>query len=426
MKQIYDWVNIRFITCILLLCLFIFHKNNYDYLNPINRAPLTQIFYSLMDIENHKVANAYKWFKFKPINKISVPLSDIDHAGIWVPMSPKKGVKGKKIAIILHGFGNGAHKRIDIANLIHNFDESKKIKNYDTILAYEYYSLASIKNIAYQFSKHLKEILPAHTEVDLYGHSMGGLVARWAAEKENLHVPVNRLVTFCTPHHGIPVHVKSFLQGISHYAIAYIGPIFDIIFQQSTNNYRALSIATPILYASNFTQSDPIHYLKDQHACAITDVSTESIGKSPSKFLQDLNKLEMNMSKATEKTTYFTVAGTNLHTLGHKLMDLFFYKPWGAINDGMVPISSAHIYNHHKEEFCEDIKNNYFNIVMPLRHGLICDKNTPIDKFQGLKSLMALMMKEHTQHSISKKKKKYIAKLEDQQKIIRILINSDK
>lgn len=115
---------------------------------------------------------------------------------------------GDSVAIIIHGLNNSANDMLDLGSIV---DELQIRGNdaYDQIWFYEYPDNAdSIQENAASLARLLNEHgISDAKRVDFYGHSMGGLVARWAIEKEGIGEFVQRLFMFGTPNKGVPLEV---------------------------------------------------------------------------------------------------------------------------------------------------------------------------------------------------------------------------
>ncbi|MCL6474005.1 MAG: hypothetical protein K6U75_02970 [Firmicutes bacterium] len=116
----------------------------------------------------------------------------------------------KRIAILLHGMKNDIDNMLDLAKVLHGY------RVYDEIWGFDYDWSRHIdengEDLGIEVGIALKKAdRPAR--IDLYGHSMGGLVARWALEKEGASPFVERLFTFGTPHLGVPIDDPTNLPG---------------------------------------------------------------------------------------------------------------------------------------------------------------------------------------------------------------------
>ncbi len=406
----------------IIACLFLLNQFNLVSNKLVSITPGT-LFSAWLENENSKISKMSKWLVYKVVDDKDIS-TDASSSGFWMNLNQGK-VAGRHVAIILHGFGNGAAKRLDIANLIYNLDAGDKRKYYDTILAFEYHSVASIKNIAKEFVRELKTRIDPDAVIDLYGHSMGGLVARWSAEKLDIGHSVDRIVSFCTPHQGIPIHMKLFGMRMAYFASSMIAPLCNALkFEFNLPHSDNVASGISLMSGKFFQNWDLFTYLRKDHCCAMFDVNTESVGKNPSRFLTELNDTNTSNYDYTKNTSYLTIAGTSLHTPGHRVMDALFFKPWGINNDGMVPVNSAHIRNSDALNEEECLTNNYFNIVLPVRHGLVYSENTPIDKFQGLKGILAIIMKD-TKNDFRNSRKSYIAKKSVKRTVSEYIINEN-
>jgi hypothetical protein len=177
------------------------------------------------------------------------------------PVGPSESLAGKHVAIVLHGLNNQAKDAADTAYLAQEAAKQAPLGGYSAIWLFEYYD--TTVGVA-ENGKRLADALRAHAigqarHVDLYGHSMGGLVARWAIEKEGLGASVDRLMTFGTPHQGVPDEV---LGRVLWHVLHLNGGIGDL--EEHSSFIEALN-ATPspyrakVLYGT-FVGKNPLYF----------------------------------------------------------------------------------------------------------------------------------------------------------------------
>lgn len=117
---------------------------------------------------------------------------------------------GKRIALVVHGIFSDHMAMQELGSYLSGNDGGH-IK-YDETWCYEYNFGAHISDNGRLLAQKLNaEIAAGAKSVDIIAHSMGGLVSRWALEKEGLGMVVNRLITLDTPHEGTPVLLLQFL-----------------------------------------------------------------------------------------------------------------------------------------------------------------------------------------------------------------------
>lgn len=139
---------------------------------------------------------------------------------------------GERVAIIVHGLNNSADDMPDLAYIASRIvgyfggnDTYSSEHRYDRIWFFDYHDSATAidangnKLAALLNSRGVENA----ASVDFYGHSMGGLVSRWAIEKNGIGARVDRLFTFGTPHKGVPKPVL----GIYGWALSYFIPGID-------------------------------------------------------------------------------------------------------------------------------------------------------------------------------------------------------
>lgn len=85
---------------------------------------------------------------------------------------------------------------------------------YDVVIGYAYSSANTLHHLSKTFAKEATEFLKDAKHVDFFAHSMGGLVTRWALEKEGLGEKYKNLVTFDSPHQGLAIKYKETFENL--------------------------------------------------------------------------------------------------------------------------------------------------------------------------------------------------------------------
>lgn len=126
----------------------------------------------------------------------------------FFPASPD--LTNKNVAVCVHGWNGdmpGMNGMGSFLSLAYNFDT---IIRYDIIIGFGYTSNRPIEEIGQQMAEKLGPLLQSASMVDLYAHSMGNLVSRYAME--TLSLGDNRLgqylqhyVSLAGPHNGVPM-----------------------------------------------------------------------------------------------------------------------------------------------------------------------------------------------------------------------------
>lgn len=121
-------------------------------------------------------------------------------------------ITGPRIAVLVHGFQADWRMMQPLSQFLADFtfqNESRRaFQQYGNILAFNYSSsLYTIEDIAEQFADSLLPLLIQGHQVELFAHSLGGLVCRYALKELGLIEYITRLVMLGTPNHGIPTGV---------------------------------------------------------------------------------------------------------------------------------------------------------------------------------------------------------------------------
>lgn len=139
--------------------------------------------------------------------------------GLWVYESgtfrqpqPGETMDQECTAVLVHGINDNRQDLLPLAQFLLRSDIAPGDNPaYDEVWVYQYNWLAGIDGSGADFANDVKAVAGTG-KIDVWGHSMGGLVARWAIEKEELGDEVGRLYTLGTPHEGFPFErVASFL-----------------------------------------------------------------------------------------------------------------------------------------------------------------------------------------------------------------------
>jgi pimeloyl-ACP methyl ester carboxylesterase len=121
----------------------------------------------------------------------------------------------KRYAVVIHGIFNHKDDMLTMVQYLAALPGAAPGSNlYDAVWAVDYNWQTNIADNATEVAKFIAHRVSGNRnhQVDIYGYSMGGLVARWAIEKAPLEDGttgcgdcVGRLFTFGTPHVGVPL-----------------------------------------------------------------------------------------------------------------------------------------------------------------------------------------------------------------------------
>lgn len=125
--------------------------------------------------------------------------------GQWQQQPPDW--ENKRIAILIHGIRNNIENLKELAEKLSGY------RLYDEIWGFDYNWTMHINQNGVQLADYIISNAKDTTRIDVYGHSMGGLVARWALEKGGASRYVERLYTMGTPHLGVPIDKPRNLPG---------------------------------------------------------------------------------------------------------------------------------------------------------------------------------------------------------------------
>ena len=109
----------------------------------------------------------------------------------------------EKVLIFIHGWGGSPESTW--WDFLYAIKQSGGFNNYSKILTFGYNSALHIKTNGELLAQELKKINKGNKNIDIVAHSMGGLVARVAIEKNGCDKYVRKFITLGTPHKGSPL-----------------------------------------------------------------------------------------------------------------------------------------------------------------------------------------------------------------------------
>jgi hypothetical protein len=139
--------------------------------------------------------------------------------GSWVPVTALSA--GKRIALLVHGIAVHLDAILPLAKLVATLHDANGNLIYDTVIGFEYTSNALLADIGNTLCTSVSGLLPDGCMLDVFAHSMGNLVARYAFETPHvgggsacLYGRVSRFVGLAGPHAGLPFGNQRFLQSL--------------------------------------------------------------------------------------------------------------------------------------------------------------------------------------------------------------------
>lgn len=222
------------------------------------------------------------------------------NSGTWVGLTGNDSMAGKRVGFMVHGVTADLSSMSYLANML----LTQTGGYYDEVWGFQYTSNAPLAEIGTAMADSVVGEFSQALGVDVFAHSMGNLVSRYAMETQSLGSRVGPFVQHFVglggPHEGVPFEV-----------------------------------AQSILF-----EFDP-----DVKPC-IVDLTTETIGggQSDSDFLANLNG---PTSPEVDTAKYYTVAATDYSAEAPPVGDIMnaaYYVANGfhsLPNDGLVAVYSA-------------------------------------------------------------------------------------
>ena len=128
----------------------------------------------------------------------------------WTPVQPPN-LANKRIALLVHGIFNDLSNLTELASFLKKIKRSDGTAFYDDVYGCDDEYRAGIANTGTKLALLLTEMNSPSTVIDIYAHSQGGLISRYALEQvlapDGIDSHVQRLFAFGTPHEGVPSQV---------------------------------------------------------------------------------------------------------------------------------------------------------------------------------------------------------------------------
>lgn len=229
--------------------------------------------------------------------------------GAWGGIVPD--LTGKRVAVLVHGIDSSLADLTSLAQFIASYKlPLSSTPYYDAVIGFQYTSNNPLANIGEACAESLAPIVSTTSQSDLFAHSMGNLVSRYAMETSSLGSNrlgqwIHHFVGLGGPHTGIPFANVPLLQ-----TLAWI-------------------------------------FAGDSYYCLV-DLVTHGEGGAPkTSFLTDLNTTTQGPDYNT--ASYFTMSGSDYAALykgiipeGHIVNGLYDLSVGlDTVNDGLVAQYSA-------------------------------------------------------------------------------------
>ncbi len=122
---------------------------------------------------------------------------------------PPPDLTGKRVALVVHGLDSSLADLTSLGQFIHSFKlTGQPNPYYDVVLGYQYSSSAPLAEIGADLAGFMNTVGLQHASAaDLFAHSMGNLVSRYAMETLSLPqriANVDHYVSLGGPHDGVP------------------------------------------------------------------------------------------------------------------------------------------------------------------------------------------------------------------------------
>ncbi|MFZ2961472.1 MAG: hypothetical protein WA705_31730 [Candidatus Ozemobacteraceae bacterium] len=130
-------------------------------------------------------------------------------------------LKGKRVAVVVHGFTSSLEDMKTLGNVLANTKPKDNIPYYDAVIGFEYTSNSPLVDIGTRMANEIAPHIRDAREVDLYAHSMGNLISRFAMQPfdttkvpDRLGTHIKHYVSLGGPHIGLPFAKSALVLGI--------------------------------------------------------------------------------------------------------------------------------------------------------------------------------------------------------------------
>lgn len=150
--------------------------------------------------------------------------------GRFEPIPSGMAFNGKRVAIVVHGIMNDISNMTPLGNFLATDPQLNSVGGhykpmYDYVIGYDHDFRAPIDANGKLFADAVREKCATVATLDVFAHSQGGLISRWAVEKEGLDDIVSRVFLFGVPNEGVPQTVLiTFLLNFVGPSISYWAP----------------------------------------------------------------------------------------------------------------------------------------------------------------------------------------------------------
>jgi len=174
----------------------------------------------------------------------------------WKPFS-SPDTTPQRTAIVLHGAGDTLADMNALAFYLARLRARDGTRYYARVYGVDYHWQAHIAGNGTLVAAMWKSAFPAddRRRVDIFAHSMGGLVARWAIEQAGADRGIHRLFTLATPHNGLPLYHLARCTLIAPFVLNLAFPgIADLLQNKDPRSFiNRINQPTPPVAAAYFT-----------------------------------------------------------------------------------------------------------------------------------------------------------------------------
>jgi hypothetical protein len=234
--------------------------------------------------------------------------------GQFVDAPATLDLTGKRVSVVVHGINGTLDKLQPLGAFLADAKQGNaETVYYDVVLGFHYSSTAPLAMVGTAMAEQLKPYIQAAGQVDVFAHSMGNLVSRYAIEttslEDRLGPFVTHYVSIAGPHAGVPFGKKLYYAALK----------WEV---GNSDNPELMNCLNDLL-----TQGYPGAPL-DGYSF-LTDLNTPAQGP-------DFDRIKYYSMAGTGYASF--PDGDSINTQYQKVVT----DPLPALNDGVVAVYSAH------------------------------------------------------------------------------------
>lgn len=182
----------------------------------------------------------------------------------WTPLPSGTTFPGQRIALLFHGIESCLDDLVTLAEFIQSFQASgQSTPLYSAVIGFQYSSNAPLAQIGTAAANLMQPFLVGTAGVDVFSHSMGNVVCRYAMETTSLSSRIGSYVqnyfSLGGPHAGVPFADLAWLQTLLNlFDVACVPCLLDLVTygQNGTPYTNFLTNLNPTTQGPNYSTAN--------------------------------------------------------------------------------------------------------------------------------------------------------------------------